>query len=126
MPNLEHVVRPLQSINIRPSGKNTSEPVLSPDDVVLLFGGSGSDIFQLSQTVKDNVNNQRDDREVERTFDVVRVKNPDDDTQHVDVEVMTGYKAQNQIDKSRTQLRLTPPQGGGNVEILQRGQTRRS
>jgi hypothetical protein len=126
VPNLEHVVRPLQSINIRPAGRNTSEPVVAPDDVVLLFGGSGSDVFTLNQTVKDQVNNKRDDVEIQRTFDVVRIKNPDDDEQHVDVEVMTGLKARSQIDKGRTQLRFSKPESSGNIEVLRRNQTRDS
>jgi hypothetical protein len=126
MPSLEHVVRPVTVVNFRPSNaKDPSVPVI-PDDVVLLFGASGSSIFHLQQTVKQSVNNDRSDKEVSRTFDVVRIKNPDDESTFVDTEVMTGYQARNVIDKSRTKLLFEPPQSSGNVEVLKRNQTRNS
>jgi hypothetical protein len=126
MPNLEQVVRPAQTLVFRPIASQKGSTPIFPDDVVLLWGDSGNNVFQLSQNVKQSVNNDRSDKEESRTFDVVRIKNTEDDSQFLDVEVLTGYQARNQIDKTRTKLLFSPPQGGGNVEILKRNQTRNS
>jgi hypothetical protein len=119
---LEQIVRPSQDGSIRPAPQQAIYgPPVIPDGNVISWGSSGSNIFQVSAHLSQNINNPwPKDTETKRTFDVVRVKNPDDLSQHVDVEAMTAYEARNTIDKSRITLKFAKmdPTEGGVVEII--------
>ena len=67
-----------------------------------------------------------EEREIRRTFDVVRVKDPDNEDNHVDVEVLTEWEGRTKIGNKRIKMVLEKPRSSDNVEILQRGQTRSS
>jgi len=126
---LELLVRPNQTADFRPLpgaprlaqvGDETKN-----DNVVVSWGGTGDSIFTIARPpfgfkVED------DKQETERTYDVVRVKNPDDPDQYVDTEVMTEWKARNKIDSSRTTLRFASPTSSQTTEVISRGNKRSS
>jgi hypothetical protein len=62
--------------------------------------------------------------ETERTYDVVRVYNPDDRSQFVDTEQMTEYQARNKISKERITLKFATNSNTENTEVIQKGLTR--
>ena len=129
MSELERIVRPSQDGSIRPNPVlGYQSPPVTPEDNTITWGGSGSNIFQASAHLSQSIDPAKwpDSSETSRTFDVVRVKNPDDTTQHVDVEVMTEYQARNKIDKSRITLRYGAQQPNANIEILSRNNVRKS
>lgn len=126
MPNLEQVVRPSQTVDIRPGYPQAARQniaVAGDDEVV--FGAPGNDVFALQASSKNSVNNT-DSKETSRTFDTIRIKSESDPNTYVDVEVMTAYQARNVIDKSRTSLRFDKPEAGDNVEVVARNQTRKT
>ncbi len=126
MPNLEQVVRPSQTGEVRPGFITFGRSVPAvPDPNEIVFGGPGNDVFALQANSKSEVNNQTEE-ETSRTFDTVRIKSKDDPSVYVDVEVMTEYQSRNTIDKSRSQLRFEPPQADANSQIIKRNQTRKS
>lgn len=124
MSNLEQIVRPSQSPDIRPAA---TLALLVPPKVVnnptIVWGSAGNSIFDLKAHSQGEYN-EPDTVEEKRTFDVVRIKNPDDPDQHVDVEVMTAYQARNRIDDSRTKFEFEHPKASDNVEIISRDNTR--
>lgn len=121
--SIESLSRPFVNELFRPAGKTTKKETIEGGDVEFSFGSAGSNVFELRANSKGEVDNN-DHQETKRTFDVVRVKNPDDNAQHVDVEVMTEYQAKNRIDESRIKVRFTPQAAAENIEILRRDQTR--
>lgn len=126
MSNLEQIVRPSQSPDIRPAPTTALlEPPKTVNNPNVVWGTSGNSIFQLRAHASGQVDN-RQDYETSRKFDVVRVKNPDDENQYIDVEVMTEYQARNKIDDSRTKLRFDKPKAKDNIEIISRDNTRSS
>ena len=128
MSDIERIIRPAQDGAIRPAAvQGYQAPPATPDDNTITWGSSGSNIFQVSAHVSQTIDNPwpKSD-ETQRTYDLVRVKNPDDTDQHVDVEVMTEYQARNKIDKSRITLRYGAQEGSANVEVLSRKNIRKS
>lgn len=124
MSNLEQIVRPAQTKNIRPLAISISRvPSADPTAAVLTWGEAGNSIFTLQANVKQTVKNDRN-TETKRTFDVVRITNPDDETQFIDTEVMTSYQARNTISRDRIELRFAKPEASDNIQILKRNQTR--
>lgn len=129
MSDLEQIVRPSLAGAIRPSppAGYFASPIFSDPNIVT-WGTSGATVFELQAhqqaTVPPAIWPKSD--ETKRTYDVVRVKNPDDPTQHVDVEAMTEYIARNRIDKSRTTLRYAPQGASDNVEVLSKNNVRTS
>lgn len=118
----EVLVRPAETPDIRP-GVPAKAKTQKPADGVVTWGKSGGNVFFLANTasgftVKDDV------EEVKRKYDKVRVKNPDDPDQHVDVEVLTEYQARNRINKSRYTLRFESPENTATTQVLSRGNTR--
>jgi hypothetical protein len=105
------------------------------DDVVFAWGKAGDSIFNMDAPHYGGkiVPPDDDKKETKRTYDVVRVQNPDDEDQYVETEVMTAYEAQNKIDPSRTQiakdrfvLRFAPTQPAANIKVISTGNTRTS
>lgn len=127
MSELEQIVRPSQEGAIRPGPiSGYQAPPVVKDATVITWGTSGSNIFQLSAHASQQINNPwpKSD-ETHRKYDIIKVKNPDDDTQHVFVEAMTEYNARNSIDKSRTTLRYASQTSSANVEVISTGNVRR-
>lgn len=88
-----------------------------------VWGKPGANPFQLTATASFNM---EETQEIERKFDVVRVKDPDNEDNHIDVEVLTKLTTQSTISKQRTSISLERTQTSSSTEILQRDQTRTS
>lgn len=129
MSNLEQIIRPAAAGAIRPPPPPGyfASPIFSDPNIVT-WGSSGGSVFELQAHQQATVPPAKwpKNDEQKRKYDVIRVKNPDDPTQHVDVEAMTEYVARNRIDKSRITLRYAPQGESENVEVLSRNNTRNS
>lgn len=126
---LELLIRPNQTGNIRPNYYNgmksaTVDENKKNDNVVIAWGSGGDSIFTI-QTPDFGFKVEDDKEETSRKYDVVRVKNPDDDQQYVDTEVMTEWQGRNKITKDRFTLRFGSPEATANTEIISRGNVRR-
>lgn len=132
MPNhLEYVVRPSQSPQIRPG---TPTQIFATPKIVnnepIVFGGSGDSIFDLSASSSAEVPPAK--WEESRTYDVVRVYNPEDRSQFVDTEQMTEYQARNKpsqpsaIGQDRIQLKFATNTNTENTEVISRNNKRTS
>lgn len=126
MPNhLEHVVRPSQSPQIRPG---TPTQLLAtpkvPQNNPISWGGSGDSVFDLHAHTQAEIPQPK--YEEKRTYDVVRVFNPDDKTQHVDTEQMTEYQGRNRLSADRITLRFATNHNTENTEVIKKGLQRTS
>jgi hypothetical protein len=124
MPNhLEYVVRPSQSPQIRPGTPTQifATPKI-PENNPNTWGSAGNSVFALQASAQQEL--PQPYVEVERTYDVVRVYNPDDRTQFVDTEQMTGYKGKDAISNDRIQLRFNGNADTTNTEVISRGNKR--
>lgn len=126
MSKLEQIIRPsavgdIRPLNFTPARKQPK----TPGDNLKVWGNAGDDIFALSAHLKQDVK-PAEWEESKRTYDVVKIMNPADNDQSVEVEAMTEYQSRNQIDKSRTTLRFSKVQPAANVEIVSRGNVRKS
>jgi hypothetical protein len=128
MSDLTSVVRPNETPDIRPALGNqlrTAAPITAPvDDGSVTWGGSGNSAFQLRANAKSELPPILEEQS--RKYDKVKVKNPDDPEQYVETEVMTEYQARNKIDKSRFILRFGETKASDNVEIISKGNIRKS
>jgi hypothetical protein len=126
MPNhLEHVVRPSESPRIRPG--SPSQIFATPkvvQNTPKQWGRAGDSVFDLR--AHNQVELPQPKFEDERTFDTVRVYNPDDRSQFVDTEQMTAYSGRNKMSNDRIQLRFAPTKNTENTEVIQKGQIRKS
>lgn len=95
------------------------------DETTFVWGKAGASPFQLNATVGFTV---KDEQQVEmkRTYDTVRVKDPDNEDNHVDMEVVTAYQLKNKIDGSRINITMDRVQESDTVQILQKDQQRTS
>lgn len=125
MSDLEYVARPSVAgmLGVRPRGPTTDREPIVDGSVMIKFGSAGPNVFVANGQFK-IAENTGDDREIRRKYDVVRVKNPTDNEQYVDVEVMTEYQARNRISEKRTKIRFFDVEPAENIEILRRNQTR--
>lgn len=126
MPNhLEQVVRPSQSPQIRPGHPTQllATPVI-PENNPITWGSSGASVFDLHAQSQSEVPKPKD--EGQRTYDVVRVFNPNDKTQFVDTEQMTEYQARNQLAGDRFTMRFATNTNTENTEVIQKGLVRKS
>lgn len=125
MTALERLVRPFQTGNIRPGTIATGNPQLPGDAIVLEFGREGStQTFTSSISSQSSSYSEVEHWEVERTVQEVRIENPDDSTQHVDVDVVLNSKtADKDGDKyTETNNKLAPLPAGsivnGNERVI--------
>ena len=126
MPNhLEFVVRPSQSPNIRPGTPNQIfEPPKAGDDTPVVWGNGGQSVFDLHAHAQ--VELPQPKWEESRTYDVVKVFNPDDKSQFVETEQMTEYQARNRLSPERTQLKFATNTNTENTEVVSTGNIRKS
>lgn len=125
MPNhLEHVVRPSQAPQIRPGQPSQllATPKV-PENEPQVWGSSGDSVFDLQAHAQQELPEPK--YEAARTYDVVRVYNPDDRSQFVDTEQMTEYQGRNKIDKSRFVLRFAKNENTENTEVRSRNNIRK-
>jgi hypothetical protein len=133
MPELTQIVRPYAVANIRPLLVPTKNaPPADPPEGVLIWGKSGDSVFsQDGAHYGGKMDPSKDQKEMKRTYDTVRVSKEDDPDTYVDTEVMTAYEVADTIDPSRVQispdryiLRFAKTQESDTVKILKSGQTR--
>lgn len=132
MPNhLEYVVRPSQNPSIRPG--HPSQILATPKIVAnepITWGSSGPSVFDLRASSQSEVPEAK--WESSRTYDVVRVYNPDDHSQFVDTEQMTEYQARNKpsqpsaIAQDRIQLMFATNTNSPDTEVISKGNKRTS
>lgn len=121
MPNhLEYVVRPSQSPQIRPGTptqifQTPKVPTNNPNT----WGSPGNSVFNLHAQAQQEL--PAPFVENARTYDVVRVFNPDDRTQFVDTEQMTEYQGKNRISNDHIQLRFEGNSDTTNTEVIAKG-----
>jgi hypothetical protein len=124
--HLEYVVRPSQAPNIRPgSPSQLLTPPKVPENNPQVWGSSGDSVFDLHAHTQAEVP-KPEWPETQRKYDVVRVYNPDDNTQYIDTEEMTEYQGRNKITKDRIVLRFADTQNTANTKVQQRGLTRKN
>jgi hypothetical protein len=120
---VERIVRPAEVIKLRPDypdALNKAPP--PPKSNVVVWGSAGQDVFALQASASQSINNKWP--ETSRTYDVVRVYNPDDRDQHIDTEVMTEYQGRNKISQDRIQIRFAETKNTANTEVISRGNSR--
>lgn len=125
MPNhLEYVVRPSQSPAIRPgSPSQLFETQKVPQNTPVSWGSSGNSVFDLTAREQSEVPQPK--FEAQRTYDVVRVYNPDDRTQFVDTEQMTEYQGRNKLSSERFTMKFATNTNTENTEVIQKGLKRK-
>jgi hypothetical protein len=125
MPNhLEHVVRPSQSPIIRPGHRSQ---LLEAPKIVQnnpqVWGSAGNSVFQLHAHAQQELPQPLTEKE--RTYDVVRVFNPDDHEQYVDTEQMTEYQGRNKISNDRITLRFNGSTPSEHTKVISKNQKRK-
>lgn len=126
MPNhLEQVVRPSQSPTIRPGVPTQllAAPTI-PQNEPQVWGSSGLSVFDLRAQTKQEL--PEPTFEEQRTYDIVRVFNPDDKTQFVDTEQMTEYQGRNKISQDRITLRFSGNANTTNTQVISKGLIRKT
>ena len=124
--SLEQIVRPSQAPTIRPGPavQIYATPKIVENEPVT-WGSSGNSVFQLRASANDKVDPAKWP-ETDRTYDNVRVYNADDREQYIDTEVMTEYQGRNKISQDRITIRFAATKESKNVEVRERGLTRKS
>jgi hypothetical protein len=123
MPNLESVVRPYAIQGVNPPKPQVEGPN-APEQAILEFGGSGASVFTVALSAFTEVVTIEPHREISRTFDVVRVKNPDDPKQFVDVESLRKVTLQNVSTGAKREITYAEQQADANTEFVKRNQIR--
>jgi hypothetical protein len=121
---LEIVVRPSQTPDVRPFPSAGGPPVPQADEQFIEIGGGEVSVTRLSYSFSSSTSRSRKTREIDREVDVLRIKNPDDEEQFVDVEVA---RKVNMVDQQTGEkVLLDMPEGPipDNVEVLSRGERR--
>lgn len=125
MPNhLEYVVRPSQSPQIRPGSRTQ---LLEAPKIVQnnpqVWGSSGNSVFQLHAHTQQELPQPMNEKQ--RTYDIVRVYNPDDHEQFVDTEQMTEYQGRNKISNDRITLRFANNANTEHTKVIAKNQKRK-
>lgn len=124
MTSIERIIRPAQTGGIRPTNFSVAREVPASGELALItWGGPGATVFELKAHIQQTVKPAEFDEET-RTYDVVKVKNPDDETQFIETEVMTAYQSRNKIDGSRTKMFYKPQKASKDIEIVSTGNKR--
>lgn len=101
------------------------EPAGGDIDTTVVWGKPGASPFEEYQTTQLEFK-EEERTETKRTYDVVRVKDPDNEDNHVDMEVMTSYTSVSKNGASRVKINLDRVKPSQDVEILSRDNTRSS
>jgi hypothetical protein len=124
--SLERIIRPAQTAGIRPSSFAVARTApASNQSATLTWGGSGATVFELKASIQLQVQ-EIQGTELQRTYDVVKVKNPDDDTQFIQTEVLTNYQARNTINGGRINIDYQRQQDSQDIEIVSTGNIRKA
>jgi hypothetical protein len=121
--HLEQIVRPSQTLSLRPASPTQifATPKIPVNNPVV-WGSSGDSIFDLHAHSSGSSNNKWP--ESERTFDVVRVFNPDDHDQFIDTEVMTEYQGRNKLSQERITMQFASQTSSPHTEVISSGNKR--
>lgn len=121
----EKMVRPAQQpIKIRPDYPDQlSKAPPPPKTNLIVWGNAGRSVFELRAQTQSDIDNKWP--ETQRTYDVVRVYNPDDRSQSIDTEVMTEFNGRNKISQDRVQIRFGKTENTANTEVISRGNIRK-
>lgn len=97
MSMMELLVRPFVARNVAPIPLAVSGSQVTPTDAILLFGSEDTHIFKYDQgrSIYYQIEKSTDFNEYTRLYHVVRVENPDDSNQYVDVERIDNIKFRN-------------------------------
>ena len=106
--------------DFNPNKYKTSVP---ETETTIVWGKPGADPFEELYVLSAEA---EEEREIRRKFDVVRVKDPDNEDNHIDVEVMTEWEGRTTVSNKRVKMTLEKPQASSNVEIRERNRTRSS
>lgn len=119
--HLEFVVRPSQAPAIRP-GVPTQifQTPKVPNNPPKVWGNAGESVFELNAHAQQELP-MPEFPETKRSYDVVRVYNPDDEEQFVDTEQMSEYQGRNKISGERIVLRFAKAQNTETTKVQQRG-----
>jgi hypothetical protein len=127
MSKLEQIVRPSTAAGIRPLNFTVPrKPAKQPKDNLITWGNSGDDIFTLTAHMQQDIKNDLKSDETKRTYDEVRVFDPNDHDNFVDQQVMTEYQGRNTIDKSRIFIRFAKNEPSADIEVRKRGVTKKT
>lgn len=125
MAELEQLVRPYSPYEVLKKGATYKpEPTELEGTTVWTFGSAGDDVFALRASTQAEIDNEGTDHEVRRKFDLVKVKDPNNDENFIETEVMKEYEARNSISKDRIIIRFREQDPSANIEILKKDQTR--
>jgi hypothetical protein len=97
-------------------------PPQADSDTTVVWGKAGASPFQLQANVALEVIEER--TEVQRTYDVVRVTDPNNEDNHIDMEVMTSYTSVDKNGGSRLKINLDRATESENVKVMERDRTR--
>ena len=123
---LEQIVRPSQAPSIRPGPAvqiYATPKIVENEETV--WGSPGNSVFQLRASASAEAP-QATWPETDRTYDVVKVYNEDDREQYIETEVMTEYQGRNKISQDRITIRFAATKESKNVEVTERGLTRKN
>lgn len=121
----ESIIRPFLSPNLRPTKKPTPAPVeRDEEDGVSVIAGRSASLINLNVSARISMNRSKvTEVTTEITFDVGRVKNAADPSQHVDVEFVKRLRTLAN-DGTKKKLILEEPAESETLEILKRNQKR--
>lgn len=127
MPDLENVIRPFLPPSI--GGGTPQKPKEKErEEGVLVISGSNVKVLTITnshQAEATAVYARNKHNETKRTYDTVRIKNPDDPSQHVDAEVMTKQEiSRHKSNKLLYDVNHTKQQNSANIEVIKRGSVR--
>lgn len=123
MPNLETIFRGSAIQGINPP-KPQVEGKAKDDEAILEFGGAGASVFTVSLSSFSELTTIEPHRETTRTFDTLKIKNPDDPTQFVEVESLRKVTIQNNATGGKREITYAEQQAGQHVEFVKRNQVR--
>lgn len=116
---LETIVRPINNKDFQPTARPLIEP--SDDNPITIDGGTAQ-LISLNHSANYSWSHQSE-KEVERTYDVMRIHNPDDEDQFVDDEVVKKIKLRG-ADGNIRKVNYGDPPEADNIEIRERDQKR--
>lgn len=131
MTDLDLIVRPFAPAIAGSSRSPRREATAAADEPpTLMIGASGLTINSLNFSFSESgtVTRPMKPKELERTFDVARVENPEDSEQHVEVEVIKELRLAHNPKSTKVekapQYKFTPPEESANVKIITTNQKR--
>jgi len=121
MTSIDRAVRPSIPVSVHPTSLRLTAQAPAASEVVLEWGGPGASVFTIKLDAYSELQTIERQTEVQRTADIVRVKNPDDPNQYVDVESVTKVLVQSEKG-SKYEIDYQRIQSAQDTEIIKRDQ----